>query len=405
MRILFLTPQLPCPPWQGTTLRNFHLIEGLAERHSISLLSFLEPNQPVDSAGWGRLPSLCQRIVTVPVPERSTGQRLLDLVRTCRPDMALRLESQTFADRLAEWLKSDPFHVVHIEGIELAPYLSLLERAPRRPLILFDDHNAEYVLQKRAFETDLYVPRRWHAAAYSCVQWRRLRRFEAEICRRSDRIVAVSETDRAALEALAPKTEVWVIPNCIDTAAYARPAGARAETVPAFTLLFTGKMDFRPNIDAALWFGREIWPLIKAQAPDATWGIVGKSPHPRLDSLRDDPAISIVGEVPKMPPYFQAAELYVIPLRIGGGTRFKLLEAMAAGTPVVSTTVGVEGVPVRTGRDLLLADRPADFAAAVLHLLRDRDLREQFRASSLALVREQFDWRTIVPNLERIYRR
>jgi glycosyltransferase involved in cell wall biosynthesis len=318
--------------------------------------------------------------------------------------MALRLESSIFADCLTDWLRVETFDIVHIEGIELARYLPLVAAASDPPLSLFDDHNAEYILQKRAFETDLRLPLRWHAAAYSFIQWQRLRRFEAQVCRRANRVVAVSDTDRAALEALEPQKRVWVIPNCIDTASYALPSD-QVETVPAFTLLFTGKMDFRPNIDAALWFGREIWPLIKAQEPVATWGIVGKSPHPRLDCLRADPAITIVGQVPEMPPYLRAAELYVIPLRIGGGTRFKLLDAMAAGTPVVSTTVGAEGVPVHTGRDLLLADCPADFAAAVIRLLRDRDLRERFRTSSLALVREHFDWRTIVPNLERIYRR
>jgi glycosyltransferase involved in cell wall biosynthesis len=120
--------------------------------------------------------------------------------------------------------------------------------------------------------------------------------------------------------------------------------------------------------------------------------------------LRNDPAISIVGEVPEMLPYLQAAKIYVIPLRIGGGTRFKLLEAMAAGIPVVSTRVGAEGVPVHSDRELLLADHPAEFAAAVFRLLRDPASRDRFRAASLALVRDQFDWRTVVPNLERLYR-
>jgi len=400
MNILFLTPQLPYPTRQGTTLRNFYFIEGLAERHTVSLLSFLELGQPDTPAGWGPLTTLCRRIATVPTPARSMKQRLLDLLRHRRPDMALRLWSQPFAGRLAGWLQEETFDIVHIEGIEMAPYLPFLEEASPRPLIVFDDHNAEYVLQQRAFQTDLRIPRRWHAAAYSFLQWRRLRRFEADVCRRAGRVIAVSETDSAALEKLAPGLRVGVIPNCINTAAY---APAPSDLSP-FTLLFTGKMDYRPNVDAALWFGREIWPLIQAQQPNATWGIVGKSPHPRLDVLRADPAITIVGEVPAMPPYFHAAELYVIPLRMGGGTRFKLLEAMAAGIPVVSTRVGAEGVPVRSGRELLLAEQPADFAAAVLRLLHDPALREQLRAASLTLAREQFDWRTVVPNLEQIYR-
>jgi len=402
MKILLLTPQLPYPPRQGTALRNYHLIEALAGRHAVSLLTFLEPGQPDQPVGWGPLPALCQEIATVPVPPRSSARRLRDLLFTGRPDMALRLSSDAFADQLTGRLEAESFDVVQIEGIELATYLPLLERAAPRSLIVFDDHNAEYILQQRAFETDLRLPTRWHAAAYSFLQWRRLRRFEAATCRRADRVIAVSGADRAALERLVPGLQVEVIPNCIDTAAYQRPQPAPEGA--AFTLLFTGKMDFRPNVDAALWFGRDIWPLIRAEHPGATWGIVGKTPHPRLDVLRNDPSITIVGEVPEIQPYLAAAQLYVIPLRMGGGTRFKLLEAMAAGTPVVSTTVGAEGVPVRSEHELLLADTPAEFAVAVLRLLRDPALGARLGKNARVLVTEHFDWRVVLGDLERVYR-
>jgi glycosyltransferase involved in cell wall biosynthesis len=402
MKILFLTPQLPYPPRQGTALRNYHLVEALAGRHDVSLLSFLEPDQPADPAKWGPLPELCQGIVPVPIPPRSYARRLRELLLTRQPDMALRLWSDAFADQLADWLKAEPFDVVQIEGIELATYLPFVERIAPRSLVVFDDHNAEYVLQQRAFETDFRLPKRWHAAAYSFLQWRRLRRFEAATCRKADQVIAVSGTDRAALERLVPGLKVEVIPNCIDTAAYRSiEPGPR---VPAFTVLFTGKMDFRPNVDAALWFGRDIWPLVREGHPEATWGIVGKAPHPRLDVLRDDPSIALVGEVAEIPPYLAAADLYVIPLRMGGGTRFKLLEAMAAGTPVVSTTVGAEGVPVRSGRELLVADSVAEFAAAVLRLLHDPALGRQLSTAARKLVIERFDWRVVLGDLEHIYR-
>jgi glycosyltransferase involved in cell wall biosynthesis len=403
VNILFLTPQLPYPPRQGTALRNFHLIKGLAERHTISLLSFLEPGQPAEPTEWGPLVRLCKGIETIPVTPRNLWQRMVDLIRSRQPDMALRLWSRPYAVRLAHRCRAEAFDAVHVEGIELGAYVPLLEGAPNRPLILFDDHNAEYLLQKRAFQTDLRLPGRWFAALYSLVQWQRLRRFEADVCRRADRVVAVSGADRHALQALVPGLRVEVIPNCIDTAAYAPSGDPSVGDVPSFTVLFTGKMDFRPNIDAALWFGREIWPFIKRQRPEATWGIVGKSPHARLDVLRRDPSITILGEVPDIRPYFHAASVYVIPLRVGGGTRFKLLEAMAAGTPVVSTAVGAEGVPVRPEEEVLLADQPVDFAAAALRLIDDQALRERLCAASRILVRNQFDWRTVTPALEHVY--
>jgi glycosyltransferase involved in cell wall biosynthesis len=402
VKILFLTPQLPYPPRQGTALRNFHLIEALASRQAVSVLTFLEPDQPADPSKWGPLPELCHGVVPVPIPPRSHARRLRDLLLTRQPDMALRLWSEAFADQLADWLKSEHFDVVQIEGIELAAYLPLVEQTAPGALVVFDDHNAEYVLQRRAFETDLGLPRRWHAAAYSFLQWRRLRRFEATTCRRAGQVIAVSGADRAALERLVPGLQVEVIPNCIDTAAYRQPYGG--PKVPAFTVLFTGKMDFRPNVDAALWFGQDVWPLVRAGHPGATWGIVGKAPHPRLDVLRDDPSITLVGEVPEMRPYLAAAELYVIPLRMGGGTRFKLLEAMAAGSPIVSTTVGAEGVPVQTGQELLVADSAADFAAAVLRLLHDPSLGRQLSTAARKLVTERFDWRVVLGDLEQIYR-
>ncbi len=399
LRILFLTPQLPYPPRQGTALRNYHLIAGLADRHAVSVLSFLELGQEADV---GPLDGLCRQIDLVPIDPRSLRRRTWDLVCSRRPDMALRLWSRPFARLLSDRLHAQTYDVVQIEGIEMAPYLSIVEGAPRRPTIVFDDHNAEYVLQQRAFQTDLRIPRRWHAAAYSFVQWRRLRRFEADVCRRADRVVAVSQTDRLALERLAPGLSAHVIPNCVRTAAYAAPP-ADHPPVPRFTVLFTGKMDFRPNVDAALWFGREIWPLIRAERQEATWGIVGKSPHPRLDVLRSDRSITVVGEVPDMLPYLHAAELYVIPLRMGGGTRFKLVEAMAAGLPVVSTTIGAEGVPAEAGQALLIADDPAGFAAVVRRLLDDATLGDTLRTNALRLVRERYDWRTAIPALERVY--
>ncbi len=403
MNILFLTPQLPYPPRQGTTLRNHHLIRGLAERHTLSLLSFLEPDQSADPDAWGPLPDLCKSIEVVPVAPRSLFRRAADMVLTRRPDMALRLWSLPFAERLAQRCSAEAFDVVHVEGIELCAYLPQLETAPGRPLILFDDHNAEYILQKRAFQTDSRTPTRWVAATYSLIQWLRLRRFEADVCRRADRVVAVSEADRRALQALVDDIKVEVIPNCIDTAAYGASADNSGSLVPSFSVIFTGKMDFRPNVDAALWFGHEIWPLIKAARPDATWGIVGKAPHARLDALRADPTVTIVGEVPDMRPYLHAATVYVIPLRMGGGTRFKLLEAMAAGIPVVSTAVGAEGVPVQSGEELLLADQPVEFADAVVRLMADAVLRHGLSAAAKSLVRDQFDWRTVIPALEDVY--
>lgn len=399
MRILFLTPQLPYPPQKGTALRNWGLIAGLAPRHQVSVLSFLDPNQAVAPAA--NLVRTCARVEALPPPHRSLGLRLRDLVATRQPDMARRLYSADFAQRLRAWLANESYDVVHIEGIELAPYLDVLEAADPRPLIVFDDHNCEYVLQRRVFFTDIRAPRRWPGAAYSLIQWRRLRRFERDVCLRADRVLAVSDADAAALHQLAPSVSVAVIPNGIDTRVY-RPEPVASPAHPE--IVFTGTMDFRPNIDAVLWFGEHVLPHVKAAVPDVHVSIVGQRPHRRLKVVRADPAVTITGFVEDPRPYIAAASVYIAPLRMGGGTRLKLLEAMAMGKAVVATRLGAEGFPVENGLQLMLADTPATFTAAVLALLRSPKRRQELGQAGRRFVEEHYDWSVIVPRLEAVYR-
>jgi sugar transferase (PEP-CTERM/EpsH1 system associated) len=397
MRLLLLTPQLPYPPHQGASLRNFNLIVQLARRHQVCLLTFLEPEQSLDGAD--PLREVCQWVEAVPVLRRSPGLRLKQMLTTRRPDMAWRLWSPAFRDRLAARLAEAPFDVVQIEAIELAPYLPVIESARPRPLIVYDDHNAEWVLQKRACLTDLADPRRWPAAAYSFVQWMRLKGYEADMCRRAGRVVAVSEADRDALHAVAPEVGVTVVPNGVALDEYTDYRGP----VEPFDLVFTGKMDFRPNIDAMLWFGQQVLPLVRQRCPDVRLAIVGQRPHPRLDVLRAIPGITITGWVADVRPYIAGATVFVAPLRVGGGTRLKLLEAMAMGAAVVATSLGAEGFPVTHGRELLLADTPAGFARAVLALLDDPAQRARLGAEARRFAAATYGWDALVPKMEALY--
>jgi sugar transferase (PEP-CTERM/EpsH1 system associated) len=400
MKILFLTPQVPYPPQKGTALRNWGLISGLAERHEVTTLSFLDPGQAPELDD--KLTATC-RIEVVEPPLRTTRDRLRDMLTTRQPDMALRLALDAYARQLEAWLARESFDIVHVEGIEMAPYLDVIEAVLPRPLVVFDDHNCEYLLQKRVFLTDLRIPVRWPAAAYSFVQWRRLRRFEAQVCRRADRVLAVSEADAAALRSLEPGLGVTVVPNGIDTRAY-RPGIPSSESqMPRAGLVFTGTMDFRPNVDAVLWFAREVLPLVRQKVPEVGFVVVGQRPHRRLDALRDDPAVTLTGWVEDARPFIADATVYVVPLRMGGGTRFKILEAMAMGRPVVSTGLGAEGFPVTHGHELLLADAPAEFSAAVVSLLRSPERRAELTRAGRSFVEQRYDWRVIVPMVEAVY--
>jgi sugar transferase (PEP-CTERM/EpsH1 system associated) len=404
IKILMLTPQFPYPPHQGTTLRNFNLIAGLAQRHEVHLLSFGDPAESTDTP----VHALCRSVQVVPPPQRSMRQRLKDLFFSRLPDMAQRLPSAEFRAALLATLERESPDVMEVEGIELAQYLFQVAEGrgnKRRPLLVFDDHNAEYVLQQRAFETDVRQPRRWIGAAYSFVQWQRLRRYERRACHTADRVVAVSETDAKVLRSLTPNLEPTVVPNGVDMDFYTAPGPPmEAQEAPGgWDLVFTAKMDFRPNVDAVLWFAKEVLPRIRRESPETRFWVVGKDPHPRLASVADDPAIVLTGWVEDVRPYIAGAAVYVIPLRIGGGTRLKVLEAMAMSKAIVTTALGCEGFDLVPDQELLIADTPAAFAAAVLALLHDPGRRERMGRAARRFAGSRYDWRMIVPRLERVY--
>jgi glycosyltransferase involved in cell wall biosynthesis len=236
------------------------------------------------------------------------------------------------------------------------------------------------------------------------VQWRRLRRYECQACRAADVVVAVSETDAEALRQLDPGLKPYVVPNGVDLAFCSsafRPLSGLL--VPGSRdMVFVGKMDFRPNVDAVLWFAQNVLPLIRKEIPDARFWVVGKDPHPRLAPLKKDPAVVLTGWVEDVRPYIAGAAVYVIPLRIGGGTRLKVLEAMGMGKAVVSTSLGCEGFDLVAGQDLILADEPEEFGSSVVALLRDAGRREDLGRAARGFA-AQYDWRAIVPLMEEVY--
>ncbi len=415
-KILFLTPQLPYPPHQGTTIRNYNLIANLAARHEIHLLSFVYAHDELSKAV--PLRRCCCSSQAVLAPQRSSLQRLLSVFFSPLPDMALRLPSEGFRAKLVDVLRREAFDVIQIEGIEMAQYgLWLMAyglwrmgdghhaeptATNHRPVLVFDDHNAEYVLQQRAFETDVRCPGRWSGALYSLIQWRKLSRYEREICLRADRVVVVSQADKEALLHLVPNLKATVIPNGVDIDYY-RPDNVHPLTLKSCSLIFTGKMDFRPNIDAVLWFCQEVLPLVQAEVPEVHFYIVGQRPHHRILPLTTNPAVTITGYVNDVRPYIAGAEVYVVPLRIGGGTRLKVMEAMAMSKAIVSTSLGCEGFKVTDGQQLIVADTPHEFARRVIDLLGDARARERLGQTARRFVERRYDWRLIVPKFDQVY--
>lgn len=397
MNLLFLAPQLPYPPHQGTAIRNWGLIRHLAAHHTVALACFAEGEAAKLPAP---LAHACQRVVVVPRPVRGAGRRLAALLRGTA-DLADRLWSPAMAAALRGLLGEWTPNIIQIEGLEMAPYLATLRAACPSARVVYDAHNAEYLIQRRAWESDRRVLRRWPAAAYSAIQTPRLAKYEAAIARTADAITCVSAEDAAALRALDPTLAPVVVANGIELSAYEPP------TLPSagVRLVLTGKMDYRPNVDAAVWFAQAIWPQIRAAQPAAEFHIVGQQPNQAVQRLAALPGVVVTGAVPDIRPHLAGATVYVAPLRMGGGTRFKLLEAFALARPVVATRIGAEGFAVEDGRELLLADTADDFASAVLRLLADPAQAARLGAAGRAFVSASYDWGQIVPRLEAVYAR
>lgn len=397
--ILLLTPQLPYPPHQGTSLRNFHMLKALAQQHEVSLLSFAEGDQPQESEP---LQTLCRVLPPVVVPTRNTTNRLKSLVTTWSPDMAMRLESTTFSDALARALQEKVYQAVQIEGIELAAYIPIVRQYAPDSRIVLDCHNAETELQRRALAIDRSTPSRWPAALYSRIQIGRLARFEAWAMHQSDAVFAVSQTDRSHLLELLPGSvkEITVIPNTIDTAEYAKPEKSGPEF--SYDLVFTGKMDYRPNVDAVLWFAENVWPSVRRARPHTTWAIVGQRPHARLEPLRHVDGITLTGRVAAVHPYLHGSSVYIVPLRVGSGTRLKLIEAMAAGRPIISTAIGAEGFEVKDKDEIILAESADEWVESIISLLANEALRKKMSAAARKFA-AQYDWRQIIPLIHDVY--
>ncbi|HEX9015432.1 MAG TPA: glycosyltransferase, partial [Chloroflexota bacterium] len=398
MRILFLTPQLPHPPRQGTQIRNYHLLKAAATAHEVDLLSFARTGERVDESS--PLRDICAQVQTVPVPLRSTSERLRHLLTSRDPDMAHRLRSEGFAATLESTLARGRYDLVQIEGIELARYIPIIKRAAQGSAVVFDDHNAEYLLQGRAAAVDGRRPRGWPKAVYSTVQWQKLRFHEAWACREADAVLAVSQEDANALRRLGGAAPVSVIPNGVDTEENCPTDGWTRE--PA-TVLFTGTMDYRPNVDAVRWFASDVLPLVAARRPEIRFEIVGRSPSPAVIKLAANPSVVVTGAVADVAPYFARATLFVVPMRMGGGVRLKLLEALACGVPVVSTAMGAEGTGLRAGEHFLEANRPGAFARAVVDLIDDDVLRNRICVAGREAVVRLFDWSRIAPRLLETY--
>jgi glycosyltransferase involved in cell wall biosynthesis len=391
MRILWVKVGNLWPPNTGGRLRSFHTIAELARRNHVTLLTTHGRNEnPGDLAA--ELPD-CEEVVSLPYEAPKQG-------------------SLGFAGALARsWLSPFPVDMWkwRIPAVKSAAERLIAEKkidvcvadfllaAANVPLdgpvpMVFFSHNVEHMIWKRLCE----IETRWWRRAPLEIEWRKMRRYESRACARAHLTVAVSDADRAILAARAPGAVVRSIPTGVDVS-YFTPNGYHE--APA-ALVFTGSMDWYPNEDAILYFIERILPEVRREMPGAALSVVGRNPTPRLLAAAGAAGVRVTGTVNDIRPYVAEAAVYIVPLRIGGGTRLKIFEALAMGKAVVSTSVGAEGLPLVPGEHFLQADAALDFAGAVVALLRDPERRKILGASGRKLVEERYSWRRAAREFE-----
>jgi glycosyltransferase involved in cell wall biosynthesis len=390
MRILVLSAFLPTRE-SGGRVRLRALMRGLMERHSVSLLSFAPPD--LDQATVAEVQGTYDDVVVIPSTHVATRarKRLLQLRSLASPRSYERLacdrrEFQAALDRMLSRVRYD---VVHVEGCAMAHY-RLRGAAP----MVLDEQNVEYDVLRRVAAVTPSPARR----LYNELDQRKLRREEERAWRAAEACAMTSERDVAFVRAAAPRTPVAVVPNGVDARAFT--PGARS--TERGMLLFFGEMGYYPNTDAMLHFANDVLPLLRRRHPSAHLVIVGPSAPPAVQRLAS-PWVTITGSVPDVRPYLASAHAVVVPLRVGGGTRLKILEALAMGKPVVSTSLGAEGLAVTHGRELVLADGAEPFAAAVAQVLDDDALALALASAGRRLVERVYDWSASVRALEALY--
>jgi glycosyltransferase involved in cell wall biosynthesis len=385
MRILWLKTELLHPVDKGGKIRTYQMLKEMKRHHHITYLTLDEIGN--DPFPHEQAHEYCHELICVPhrTHDKFTaqfyGELALNLVSPLpyfiqkyrSPAMARMLKS-VLSEQRPDLLVCDFLH----------PSVNMPDTMPC-PSVLFQ-HNVEAMIWQRHYQEQANPLKK----AYLCNQWQKTQRYEQAACQRFDRVVAVSADDGATMKREYGLCTVSDIPTGVDTAYFQRTAAASSDP---HQLVFTGSMDWLPNEDGILYFTEQILPRIRQVLPGVRLTIVGRNPSPRLVQLsRKDSSVTITGRVEDVRPYMEQAGAYIVPIRIGGGTRLKVYEAMAMEMPVVSTRIGAEGLPVHDGEDLLFADTPEDFASAVVRVLTDARLARALGAHAAATVRERYGW-------------
>ena len=395
MRILFVSPRQARPSTSGAKIRDYQLARALGRAHALTYVYFADPqSRAAGPADW----AFCETVIGVPRPPLYTATKLVQGAMGRWPLPVVNYLSREMSETIGRLSRGGRFDLIHLESIHMAGYTPVLASAFPRVPVVYDWHNIESELMSRYGAGAGSLPKRLYAEMTA----RRMGRLERSILHTAFGHILCSERDRDQLLRVAPHARMAVVPNGVDPGAFDATARSTAERRK---IVFTGLMSYHANIESAVWFSRQIWPEIRARFPQWTLTLVGSNPVPEVVSLGDLPGVEVTGTVEDVRPYYQQALAAIVPLRIGGGTRLKILEAMAAGVPVVSTTLGAEGLAVVPGEHLLIADKDEDWLRRLSALAHRDALSRRLTDAGRELVRAHYDWEVLGGALCEIYAR
>jgi polysaccharide biosynthesis protein PslH len=397
-RVLYLTQVLPYPLSTGARTRQYYVLRHLSQHHEVTLVSFVRDDDKPEHIA--HLQSMCHAVYTAPI-ERSRRRDLQAMAKgllTRQPMIIVRDEFKSMQNLVARLMTETPFDVVHADQVSMSWY-GLMGRGPHRVL---DLHNAMYLVTKRLAHNDPSAIKRLVLRREA----RALARYEAELCAKYDQVIFVTDEDRRLIEQQVmiqrlsvPVDRFTTIPICIDPAD--KPVVTPADHPRRITSL--GVMFWPPNAEGALWFARETWPQLRTQYPEAIFTVIGKNPPDELKQLHGRDNIEVLGFVPDLEQALAETAVLVVPLRAGGGMRVKILDTWCWGLPIVSTTIGAEGLEIRDGENILIADEPAALVQAVSRAYQDHELNQRLRLNGRRWVEDNYDWHQVYTAWDTVY--
>ena len=394
MRILWVKAGKLLPVDTGGKIRSYNLLKHLAQRNETTLLSYYDG--PLDKDYEEQLARELPGAITINTSRGDSFMRqAVNYLGQLPGDVPYAVAKFTSTDvqrLVSQWDRERRFDVA------VCDFLSASKNFPaslNTPSLLFQ-HNVESALWQRQAKYESNLAKR----LVFKVEAAKMTRYEQLTVKRFDHIIAVSEHDRVLMSSMTDPSRISVVATGVDLKEYAEIANQQEDQTQGFEILFLGSMDWEANIDGVDYFCRGIWPKVKSHIPEAKFCIVGRNPHARVKKWASE-SIEVTGRVESVQPYLKRAAVFVVPLRIGGGTRLKIYEAMAAGKAVVATTIGAEGLDIEHNKNILIADTEEDFAAAVIDLLRNDARRQQLGAEAAQLA-AKYDWAIIAKRFEKI---